>query len=144
MSVTYTITYAKDTRSYQVPVMLSNGTKQHMGYGVLDTGADCCGVTEEVAKDLGLKVIGEKTVRGATGELTVEPLYEMLLNVGMLDYRKVKAVRCRKGTDGSEVIIGKNFLDKCDIVITHPVGKTMISMRFSTGDPMKFWDRNVD
>lgn len=126
---------------YQIPVTVLNGMKFYPTKGIVDTGADYCGVTENIITRLELpKVLGERVkVRNAAGEDVVLDVYKAGFCIDTLDGKTgIKVIKCNKGNDGSEVIIGKSFLKYYDLSITNSENEVVISLRIPTGDTIDF------
>ena len=138
MSLVSTHKYKMDALSYQISVTIMNGKKQYNTVGVVDTGAAYCGITQDIIEALSLEGIADVPTKNADGTVTDSPVFRILLNVGVLDYRSVLAVKCGEGFDGSKVIIGNNFLKLCDLAITHTEDCSVLSLRFSQNNIIDF------
>ena len=126
---------------YQIPVTVLNGMKFYPPKGIIDTGADYCGVTENIITRLELpKILGEGVkVRNAVGEDVILDVYKAGFCIDTLDGKTgVKAIKCNKVHDGAEVILGKNLLKYYDLSITNSENEVVISLRIPTGDTIDF------
>lgn len=125
-----------------VEVNGAEGSKPKTLTALIDTGCDTTSIYNDVAIDMGLKKVGEKPMKSATGRW-VSPLYYVDLTIGgkiKLDGAIAAFPQKQKTAD---FIIGLDTLSICDFAITNANGRTKVSLAWPTSHDIDFNDNLI-
>jgi len=130
-----TLSRAYDSLSRQIvtPVTLRNlATGQELNtYGIWDTGATGCVISEDAAKNLALIPIGQKETRGISGGRMSNVYYiNITLNNNQISLN-ARVTDCDKLSDDGSIglLIGMDIITLGDFYISNHHGKTVMTFR---------------
>ena len=95
---------------------------------IWDTGATNCVITDKVINESSLKPVGMTQVQGVHGK-DESPVY--IVNIGLPNRVGFKNYHVTRGvlTEGLDMLIGMDIINKGDFALTHNDGKTLLSYR---------------
>jgi len=95
---------------------------------IRDTGATNCVITDKVINECSLKPVGIRQVHGVHGK-DMSPVY--IVNIGLPNGVGFMSSHVTRGvlTEGLDMLIGMDIINKGDFALTHNDGKTLLSYR---------------
>ena len=103
---------------------------------IWDTGSEITTISRQAALELGLKPIGETEAHHSGGHSIVN-LY--LINLLLPNGIEYQGLRVMDGNfDDTDILLGMDVISQCDFVITHPEGKTKLSMQIPSQEDIDF------
>ncbi len=102
---------------------------------VWDTGATSTVITHKIARLLDLKPIGKTTVFGVNSQ-TIANCY--MVDIGLpnnIVFRNFEVTECDLNSDGIDILVGMDIIQKGDFTITNAKGKTVFTFRCPPREP---------
>lgn len=94
---------------------------------VLDTGADSTVIAPSVLRAAGLSFTGHSTIRGVTGQATVEVYEVASLEVGNSRVGPLKVLAHGAADPTADGLLGRDFLDRFTVTIDNAAGRVTLS-----------------
>ena len=102
--------YDKSNPYLMVPVLVKSGSYRDMAIGFVDTGANCCFVSEHLRKSLHMEALG------SAYEMVESGVYRTDIQIGDIQLRNVVTMEFNNSTFiGADFVIGMNVLSLGDL-----------------------------